>query len=109
MSKSLGNIYNLAEIKAMGYDPLVLRYALLSVPHRTKLNFTAHSLDDAKAALERQESRGGHTRDDFPGPNEEWGTKNLVLSLNSTGDGVDLAHQPLPVMPDELKTFFEAP
>jgi cysteinyl-tRNA synthetase len=53
MSKSLGNIYNLAEIKAMGYEPLALRYALLSVPHRTKLNFTAHSLDDAKAALER--------------------------------------------------------
>ena len=33
----------------------------------------------AKAALERQESRGGHTRDDFPGPDDEWGTKNLVL------------------------------
>jgi succinate dehydrogenase / fumarate reductase flavoprotein subunit len=61
----------------------------------------------AKAALERQESRGGHTRDDFPGPNPEWGSKNLVLRLNGTGDGVDLAHQPLPVMPDELKTFFE--
>jgi succinate dehydrogenase / fumarate reductase flavoprotein subunit len=61
----------------------------------------------AKAALERQESRGGHTRDDFPGPNPEWGSKNLVLRLNGTGDGVDLAHQPLPVMPDELKTFIE--
>src|SRR5680860_168954 len=61
----------------------------------------------AKAALERQESRGGHTRDDFPGPNDAWGTKNLVLSLNSTGDGVDLAHQLLPVLPAELKTFFD--
>ncbi|MEP6815905.1 MAG: fumarate reductase/succinate dehydrogenase flavoprotein subunit, partial [Marmoricola sp.] len=62
----------------------------------------------AKAALERQESRGGHTRDDFPGPDEEWGTKNLVLSLNAEGTGVDLAHQPLLVMPDELKTYFES-
>jgi cysteinyl-tRNA synthetase len=53
MSKSLGNIYTLAEVKEMGYSPLVLRYALLSVPHRTKLNFTTHSLDDAKNALER--------------------------------------------------------
>jgi len=61
----------------------------------------------AKAALTRQESRGGHTRDDFPGPNPEWGAKNLVLTLNSAGDGVDLAEKPLPVMPDELKTFFE--
>ncbi|GAA2135794.1 fumarate reductase/succinate dehydrogenase flavoprotein subunit [Nocardioides koreensis] len=61
----------------------------------------------AKAALERQESRGGHTRDDFPGPSEEWGSKNLVLRLNHAGTGVDLAHQPLPVMPDDLKTFFD--
>jgi cysteinyl-tRNA synthetase len=55
MSKSLGNIYTVAEIKAMNYDPLALRYALLSVPHRTKLNFTTQSLDDAKSALERIE------------------------------------------------------
>ncbi len=55
MSKSLGNIYTLDEIKEMGYDPLVLRYALLSVPHRTKLNFTRQSLEDAKNALERIE------------------------------------------------------
>ena len=56
MSKSLGNIYTLAEVEQMGYSPLALRYALLSVPHRTKLNFTTHSLDDAKAALARIES-----------------------------------------------------
>ena len=56
MSKSLGNIYTLAEIKEMKYDALALRYALLSVPHRTKLNFTIQSLDDAKHALGRIES-----------------------------------------------------
>jgi cysteinyl-tRNA synthetase len=55
MSKSLGNIFTLAEVKEMGYDPLVLRYALLSVPHRTKLNFTTNSLDDARNALQRIE------------------------------------------------------
>jgi cysteinyl-tRNA synthetase len=56
MSKSLGNIYTLAEVEEMGYDPLSLRYALLSVPHRTKLNFTTQSLDDAKSAIARIES-----------------------------------------------------
>jgi cysteinyl-tRNA synthetase len=56
MSKSLGNIYTLAEIKEMGYDPLALRYALLSVPHRTKLNFATQSLEDASNALDRIES-----------------------------------------------------
>ncbi len=63
----------------------------------------------AKAALEREESRGGHTRNDFPGPSPEWGALNLVLKLNADGTGVELARQPLPVMPDELKAFFDAP
>ncbi|WP_203336925.1 fumarate reductase/succinate dehydrogenase flavoprotein subunit [Nocardioides limicola] len=61
----------------------------------------------AKAALARQESRGGHTRNDFPGPDPEWGKKNLVVSLNAAGTGVDLVEQSLPEMPDELKSFFE--
>jgi succinate dehydrogenase / fumarate reductase, flavoprotein subunit len=61
----------------------------------------------AKAALEREESRGGHTREDHPGFAEKWGTLNIALSINSAGDGVDLATQPLPVMPDDLAAFFE--
>jgi succinate dehydrogenase / fumarate reductase, flavoprotein subunit len=63
----------------------------------------------AKAALERQESRGGHTRDDFPGPDDKWGEVNLVLTMADGGarDSVELKHQPLPVMPDDLKTMFD--
>ncbi len=61
----------------------------------------------AKAALAREESRGGHTRDDFPGPDAEWGTKNLIVNLNDEGTGVDLHEKALPPMPDELKTYFE--
>ncbi len=60
----------------------------------------------ARAALERQESRGGHTRDDFPGPDDVWGSKNLVVRLDAAGTGIDLTEQPLRIMPDELKTFF---
>ena len=56
MSKSVGNIYTLRELTDLGHDPVAIRYALLSVPHRTKLNFTLRSLEDAGAALTRIES-----------------------------------------------------
>jgi succinate dehydrogenase / fumarate reductase flavoprotein subunit len=61
----------------------------------------------ATAALERQESRGGHTRDDFPGPDPAWGEKNLVLTLDDRGE-IELKHQRLPSMPDELGELFDA-
>ena len=61
----------------------------------------------AKAALAREESRGGHTRDDFPATDPEWGSKNLVVRLDDSGEGVDLLEQPLPQMPDELRKYFE--
>jgi succinate dehydrogenase / fumarate reductase flavoprotein subunit len=61
----------------------------------------------AKAALAREESRGGHTRDDFPGPDPGWGSKNLVVTLDDDGTGVELAEKPIPEMPDELKKYFE--
>jgi succinate dehydrogenase / fumarate reductase flavoprotein subunit len=59
----------------------------------------------ALAALERQESRGGHTRDDFPAMSAQWRKVNLVLTL--TGDKVELAHQPLPVMRPDLLALFD--
>ncbi|WP_137293205.1 fumarate reductase/succinate dehydrogenase flavoprotein subunit [Nocardioides dongxiaopingii] len=62
----------------------------------------------ARAALAREESRGGHTRDDFPGPDPAWGTRNLVVRLDAAGTGVELHEQPLPVMPDELQQYFES-
>jgi succinate dehydrogenase / fumarate reductase flavoprotein subunit len=72
----------------------------LDLPHMLRVSECI-----ARAALERQESRGGHTRDDFPGPNEEWGAINLICSAD--GEGVSLHRQPLPVMPDELAQIFE--
>jgi succinate dehydrogenase / fumarate reductase flavoprotein subunit len=60
----------------------------------------------ARAALERQESRGGHTRDDFPDPDPEWGRTNVILSRGADGT-VALRRQPLPQMPSDLAEIFE--
>jgi succinate dehydrogenase / fumarate reductase flavoprotein subunit len=58
----------------------------------------------ALAALERKESRGGHTRDDYPQMSAEWRKVNLVCTLS--GDRVRLARQPMtPVRPDLLALF----
>ncbi len=59
----------------------------------------------AKSALDREESRGGHTRDDFQGMDPNWRRINLICRLGS--DGVDVVKQELPWMPDELITLFE--
>jgi succinate dehydrogenase / fumarate reductase, flavoprotein subunit len=61
----------------------------------------------AMAALERDESRGGHTREDFPKMDPKWRQVNLVCSLD--GDEVKLTHQPVPTMRDDLITLFERP
>jgi len=61
----------------------------------------------ACAALERKESRGGHTRDDYPATDPEWGKVNIIVSLNERGS-VALKHQPLPEMPAELAELLEA-
>jgi len=57
------------------------------------------------AAIERKESRGGHTRDDYPGPDPQWGKVNIVIRPKN-GD-LELSQEPLPEMPDDLKELFE--
>ena len=59
------------------------------------------------SALERQESRGAHTRDDYPKPDPEFGKVKVVLRRR---DGeVEVAREPLAEMPDDLKQLFEEP
>jgi succinate dehydrogenase / fumarate reductase flavoprotein subunit len=60
----------------------------------------------AMAALERQESRGGHTRDDFPEMSPEWRKINLMLSM--PGDHIQLWRQPVKSLRPDLLELFEA-
>ncbi|GAB1643034.1 fumarate reductase/succinate dehydrogenase flavoprotein subunit [Krasilnikovia sp. MM14-A1259] len=59
----------------------------------------------AKAALEREESRGGHTREDFPKMDPKWRQVNLVCALD--GNDVTLERKPLPTMRGELMQLFD--
>jgi succinate dehydrogenase / fumarate reductase flavoprotein subunit len=61
----------------------------------------------AQAALAREESRGGHTREDFPKMDPDWRRVNLVCSLSSADGDVKLEPKPLPVMPPELLELFD--
>jgi succinate dehydrogenase / fumarate reductase flavoprotein subunit len=60
----------------------------------------------AKSAIVREESRGGHTRDDFPKMDPKWRTLNNIAFFN--GKEVVVKQQPLPVMPKELFELFDA-
>jgi succinate dehydrogenase / fumarate reductase flavoprotein subunit len=61
----------------------------------------------ARAALDRKESRGGHTRDDYPATDPSWGKVNVLCRLNDARTGVEVFHQDLPEMPDDLKQLFD--
>ncbi|MBR1747949.1 MAG: cysteine--tRNA ligase [Clostridia bacterium] len=53
MSKSLGNVYTIAQLKEMGYDPLDFRFFCLNAHYRKKLNFTFEGMNAAKAGREK--------------------------------------------------------
>ena len=60
----------------------------------------------AKAALMRTESRGGHTRDDFPGMDPQWRNKLLVCSSDEQGTSAEVVAKPQePMRPDLLELF----
>ncbi|MEV4102972.1 fumarate reductase/succinate dehydrogenase flavoprotein subunit [Nonomuraea sp. NPDC049649] len=60
----------------------------------------------AKAALLREESRGGHTRDDHPGMRPEWRRKLLVCSTED-GTSITVEEQEQPAMRDDLISLFD--
>ena len=53
MAKSKGNFFTLDDVLAQRNDPSAVRYLLISVPYRKKLNFTPEALAAAASAVER--------------------------------------------------------
>ena len=69
-------------------------------------NLLAVSQAITVSALERQESRGGHFRTDFPDKDHVFGTFNIVVRRGSDG-AMQLSRAPLPPMPPELQRIIE--
>jgi succinate dehydrogenase / fumarate reductase flavoprotein subunit len=119
MTDLVGLIRRESELKTalVELDKLRARAAQVSAPGGRAYNPGWHLALDlrnmlliadcvAQAALERQESRGGHTRDDYPSMSPEWRKVNLICALGSGGT-VGLRRQPMPAMRPDLLELFE--
>jgi succinate dehydrogenase / fumarate reductase, flavoprotein subunit len=119
MNDLVGIIRREGEIKdaLVELEKLRLRAAHVSVEGERAYNPGWHLAQDlrnmllisdciAQAALERQESRGGHTREDYPEMSPTWRKVNLILDLEGT-DRAALRHQPLAPMRLDLLSLFE--
>jgi cysteinyl-tRNA synthetase len=53
MAKSTGNVIRVADLPAMGYEPIAFRYLALTAHYRSKLDFTADAMHAAASGLAR--------------------------------------------------------
>ena len=70
-------------------------------------NLLTYSEAIARAALARKESRGAHTRLDYPDKDEKLGKLSVVIRKNSDGD-LEVSSEPIPEIPEGLQRIIDA-
>ena len=68
-------------------------------------NLLAVSEAVTRAALERRESRGAHTRVEYPDSDTHFGTVNVIVRRQ--GERMTVAQEPIPPLPEELRHVIE--
>lgn len=63
MSKSLGNVYSLSQVKKKEFDPLALRYLFLQAHYRSKQNFTWATMKSAQTGYDKLVEQIAHFGD----------------------------------------------
>ncbi len=122
MNDLVGIIRNAAELEQalVNLEGFKARFANLAVEGGRHYNPGWHLAVDlrnmllvsecvAKAALQRTESRGGHTRDDCPGMDSTW-RKTLLVCRVSDGSVIPdilVTREPQPGMREDLLDLFE--
>ncbi len=86
MSKSLGNFFTVRDVTAL-YDPMVLRFYMLSAHYRSPLNFSRELMDSAKTSLERILTAADRLRELLPKLSGE------VLTEEETAKQADFRQQ----------------
>ena len=119
MQSQVGIVRNDAELRAALDSLLRLQERVKRVesPGNREYNAGWHTALDlrnlmvvseavTRSAIERQESRGAHFREDYLGKDEAWGKTSLVIRRG--GDGaMEVRRESLPPLPDNLQRIID--
>lgn len=116
LAKSVGNAYTIPELVALGYDPMDIRWLLISANYRVPLQFSEESLEGARnsriSLLGRLKSRLEHSKGKLGKVNEAYTDrlkKSLEDSLNMSEAFSILIELSKSELPDEdvIATVFD--